>query len=284
MKKVKAENGGRPFANDDLLVLQQELTDAVQAQFLGKGPFVLSGCTVSGPAAGATVTAGIVCLDGQLLRFAGASGVPLPAQFQAGAVLGSDLRPYQTGGSKYCASEVPAVLSAADPAYVGGEFLPVDTWGAKMWAHVQASQQRTVGEVQWLASLSPADYDAAGLGKPGTAAWGWGLCDGQGSRLNLGGRVAVGRDASRSDYDTVGKTGGAESVSLTADQNGPHTHVVNLDLKSDGGANSNTTSAMYGNNGSYIAGKPSTQQSGSGALHENRQPYAVLTARQWVGF
>lgn len=75
-------------------------------QFLNKGAFIVSGCYVSWSSTGATITAGIVLVDGQLLRFAGQSNVSLPPQLQAGKVVLSDPRPYQTGGTKNRMREV----------------------------------------------------------------------------------------------------------------------------------------------------------------------------------
>ena len=174
MKKIKAETGGRPFNNDDITTLQHELSDAAQAHLLGQGAFIVSGCQVTGTGPAYTVAAGILCLDGQLLRFAGAGAVALPAQFQAGANAGSDPRPYQTGGTKNCMEERPAVLGADNPAF-SGEFVRLTGRGGLTWAHVQEARFRRVGEVQYRTQLTSADYDATGLGVPYGPAWGWGL-------------------------------------------------------------------------------------------------------------
>jgi hypothetical protein len=295
MQEIKAENGGRPFVNDDILLLQRELTAAVQAQFLGRGAFILSGCRVSGPATGATITPGIVCLDGQLLRYYGQSNAQLPAQLQASPWVLSDPRPYQTGGTKNCQQEKPAVLVASNPAYTGGEFLVLDTWGGKTWDHVQRALVRVPSEVGWVAAATLGNYDPAGVGLPGTEAWGWALLNGQSSRLSLSGRVAVGLDPSRPDYDTIGKQAGAESVGLTADNNGPHNHAPagafdfnQLLRKADYGKN--TTASDPDGNGNGNGGEPDVvnsapiQTSGSGTPHENRMPFTTLLARVWVGY
>jgi hypothetical protein len=281
MIQVQADLGGRPFANDDLLKLQQELTDAVQAQFLGKGPFILAGCLVSGSAAAANVTAGIICLDGQLLRFAGASGVALPAQFQAGAVVLTEPRPYQTGGTKYCMREVPAVLVATNPSYTAGQFLPVDVWGAKTWDHVQRAIIRSTKEVQMVATAALGDFDQDGLGKAGTEAWGWGLCDGNGNRIMMLGRAPLALSPSRTEFDTVGKQGGAEKVALTAAENAPHSHDFSTAANSvtfdRGSSNANAFNFDQRKN-------DPTTTSGSGSPHENMMPYTVLFFRVWVGY
>ncbi len=287
MKQVQAELGGRPFANDDLETLQQELTDAVQAQFLGKGPFILAGCVVSGPATAAIITAGIVCLDGQLLRFAGASGVALPAQLQAGAVVLSDPRPYQTGGTKYCMREVPAELVASNPAYTGGEFLPLDVWGGKTWAHVHRASVRVPKEVGWVAAYNPNDYDAAGVGKPGSEAWGWALVDGQSGRVDLLGRTAVAFDPTRPDYDTIGKQGGTPEVTLSLAEMPRHDHTGGVSqarfayLDGHVTLDSNTDDSATEPNLSRVA---TIQPQGGGQAHENRMPFTTLLARVWVGY
>ncbi len=287
MKKVKAELGGRPFANDDILAIQTELTDAVQAQFLGKGPFILSGCAVSGPATAATITEGILCLDGQLVRFYGQSGVALPAQFQLSPWAFSDPRPYQTGGTKNCMEEKTAVLVATDPNYTGGEFLPVDTWGAKTWAHVQRASVRYPTEVMPLASIDTRDF-VAGVAKPGTALWGWALCDGQNGRANLLGSFIAGMDPSRIDYDTPGKTGGAESVALTIAQMPEHGHNGSFDITDDHNKGPGAGSFLAAANAAPLpnaAGRRiSTGDTGGGQAHENRPPFYVLAMLQWVGY
>ena len=247
---------------------------------------------MSGPATGATITPGIVCLDGQLLRYYGQSNAQLPAQLQASPYVLSDPRTYQTGGTKNCQQERPAVLVANNPAYTGGEFLVLDTWGGKTWDHVQRALVRVPSEVGWVAAATLTNYDSTGVGLPGTEAWGWALVDGQGGRVDLtGGRVAVALDPSRPDYDTIGKQGGAEAVALTAANNGPHNHAPagqfaynQLLRKADYGQNT-TVSDPDGNGGEpdVVTSAP-IQPSGSGTPHENRMPFTTLLARVWVGY
>ena len=279
MKQVQVDTGGRPFNNDDLLTLQQELTDATQAQFLGKGPFVLAGCQVSGTGAAVNVAAGIVCLDGQLLRFAGAGAVTLPMQFQAGAAVGSDPRPYQTGGTKSCMREVPAVLVAADPAYTLGEFLPLATWGAKRWNDVVRASVRTPSETQTLGTrgYDPSHYDATGLGLPGIEAWGWALANGQNDTDDLQARTTAGMSSFASEY-FAGVAGGATSVALT---------LANLPANPAGTPNvatftSNGSGNLTPSGSNGWAGAP--PQAGIGQALDTRSPYMALPVRQWVGY
>jgi hypothetical protein len=280
MQEIKAENGGRPFVNDDLLLLQRELTAAVQAQFLGRGAFILSGCRVSGPATGATITPGIVCLDGQLLRYYGQSNAQLPAQLQASPYVLSDPRTYQTGGTKNCQQERPAVLVTSNPAYTGGEFLPLDTWGGKRWEDVQRAQQWELGDVKPTANLVTANYDATGLGKPGTPAWGWGLCNGQGGRADLSEKFIVGANPANPTY-ALGATGGEAEVTLDISQLPNHRHGLGLRYgQSNSGQSGNIVRTDSRNDGALGA----TEATGGGQAHNNLPPFYALAMRQWVGY
>lgn len=280
MKQVFAETGGRPFVNDDLVTLQQELTAAVQAQFLGKGPFILSGCQVSGIGPNHNVAAGIVCLDGQLLRFAGAGAVSLPAQFQAGAAVLSDPRPYQTGGTKSCMREVPAVLVASDPTFAGGEFVALDTWGGKRWEDVQRAAVRYLGETHALgaAGYVSNDYDTDGLGKPGTPAWGWALCDGQGGREDLRLRVVTGASDQTPEY-AIGAIGGVASVQLQT-ANLPATPFGTPDVAVFTGNVNGKNLTKEGNNG----WEGRTPAGGIAEPFDVRSPFIALPYRMWVGY
>jgi hypothetical protein len=86
------------------------------------------------------------------------------------------------------------------------------------------------------------------------------------------GKFLVGIDPSDSAFDTVGETGGAKTVSLTAAQNGLHTHTVSgvgipgaYDNSSDDGSLRHVSS-----------GSVTSASSGTGAAHENLPPYVVV--------
>lgn len=284
--------GGRPFNNDDLVMLQAEAAAAAQAPFLGKGPFILSGCSVTGTSPTANVSAGIVFLDGQLLRFAGQSGVTLPAQFQAGAVVFSDPRPYQTGGTKDCVREVPAVLVASNPAYTAGEFLPLDTWGGKRWEHVQRASVRSLSEVQQIANLNAAHYQSGftatdGLGLPGTEAWGWALCNGLNGTADLRGMFVLGYNPNRGNdgrgnnitANSIGDVGGKESITLV-EANLPPNPAGTGNVATFVGGNQGNNLTNQGTNG-WVGQQP---RAGTSAPIDARPPHIVLGMRQWVGY
>jgi hypothetical protein len=285
MKLLVGNTGGRAARNDDFFTLQTELYAAIYGPYLNRGAFIVTGCEVSGPAGAYMVTAGIVCLDGTFARFGGASGVALPMQLERDTSAPSfvEERPYQTGGVQVCIREYTAHLVPATGSN-GREFVTLTAAGAKRWQHILQAATRTIGETQELVapgSFVPANYDATGVGLVGTEAWGWALCNGQGSRANLMGRVTVGLDPSRADYDAIGDAGGRETVTLLLSQIPAHTHQLQMNVDTDGGPTQTVTRA--GNQGAS-GNTPDSGTAGGGQAHENRMPFYTVLKRQWVGF
>lgn len=162
-----------------------------------------------------------------------------------------------------------------------GSGVPVYAGGGLTLQHVLRAVQWEVGDVKW-GQLVAANYDATGLGLPGTVAWGWGLCNGQNKTVDLRGRFVAGYDPDRADYGTVGTTGGEERHTLTVPEMPSHAHDANFRI-TDSGADFPFVAARNsaaGANGNEII----TQSAGGGQTHENRPPFYVLAARQWVGY
>ena len=112
---------------------------------------------------------------------------------------------------------------------------------------------------------------------------GWAICDGTNGTPDLRDRFIVGAGNSYSLKDT----GGSDKVSLTADQNGPHSH------SGSGTASSSRLIAVKDNDGKLFIRLANTEgsrntnferpditlttaSSGKGAAHENRPPYYAL--------
>ena len=111
-----------------------------------------------------------------------------------------------------------------------------------------------VGSIYMSASLSTAEAVNAAL--PGTwQAWG-------------AGRVPVGVDTSQTEFNTVGKTGGEKTHTLTISEMPSHQHT----LGSTNGAVGYTETVSLGNNAqaSYTS---YTNFVGGGSSHNNLQPY-----------
>jgi microcystin-dependent protein len=94
---------------------------------------------------------------------------------------------------------------------------------------------------------------------------------------NLKGKIPVGRDSSQAEFDTLGETGGAKTVTLTEAQMPVHTHTLTPGQVVGGGSGGTNNYAPTGNN--PTANTSITSAGGSGGVtqaHENLQPYIVL--------
>lgn len=163
-----------------------------------------------------------------------------------------------------------------------------------------------LGAIMYFGPLN--NFDPQGKGVVGTAYEGWHLCNGNGGTIDLRGFVPVGcvqgvpgaaldplvdpnanNDASM-NY-SLGSKGGLAKVSLTSDNNGPHTHQVvdnghyhNYDYpnpeKFSGSkfdaANANSTSSRQT---TLSYSNITIGQSGQGVAHENRMPYKAVN---WI--
>ena len=94
-------------------------------------------------------------------------------------------------------------------------------------------------------------------------------------RAFAAGRTLVGIDSSQTEFNTVKKTGGAKTHSLTAKENGPHNHK--LHMAQNPGPYS---SPPYGTGGyEWVDSTNVVSLSGEGAPHNNLQPY--ITVYMW---
>ena len=90
---------------------------------------------------------------------------------------------------------------------------------------------------------------------------------------NLKGKVAVGRDSTQTEFDTLGETGGVKEVTLTTAQIPDHTHGGQIVF----GTGSGGTSAVVAS-GNNPTSQPTTGgvTGTSGGAHTNLQPYIVV--------
>lgn len=150
------------------------------------------------------------------------------------------------------------------------------------------------------AALVPVGAILLWSGSVASVPAGWALCDGTNGTPNLTDRFIVGAGGAYA----VGDTGGADSVTLTADQIPAHTHGAGTLATSSAGAhqhsqiyyqqtasvgqsatganNAGAATANYLSTSTGSAGAHthtvtgSTGSAGSGQAHENRPPYYAL--------
>jgi len=125
-------------------------------------------------------------------------------------------------------------------------------------------------------NLMPSGTIVAWNGTINNIPNGWSLCDGANGTPNLSGRFIFGLHKNNSKYNTNGKTGGSEQVTLTTAQIPSHSHNFsyirsnNSYSKKDGPGKNQT----YYKEGSTQSGN--TGNTGGNASHENMPPYYVL--------
>lgn len=103
---------------------------------------------------------------------------------------------------------------------------------------------------------------------------------------NLKGRVPVGKDASQTEFDAMGETGGAKTHTLTIAEMPSHTHIQNahshiidgaLIPRGTGSDFREVTDAGTGTSNVTTRSETATNQyTGGGGAHNNLQPYVVL--------
>ena len=89
---------------------------------------------------------------------------------------------------------------------------------------------------------------------------------------NLKGRVPVGRDATQTEFDTLGETGGEKAHTLTINEMPAHTHTYTTRTGDQGTDNAfNSETAANETTGTF-----NTSSTGGSQAHNNLQPYIVL--------
>jgi hypothetical protein len=98
---------------------------------------------------------------------------------------------------------------------------------------------------------------------------GWVLCNGSDGTPDLTGKFILGHNPNNSNYP-LGKTGGAETHTLTIDEMPTHNHNVSGAVAWGG------SGPGYSGGGNKIDGSISVSQTGGGKPHNNMPPYYVL--------
>ena len=92
---------------------------------------------------------------------------------------------------------------------------------------------------------------------------------------NIQGKIPVGLDTADTDFNTLGKTGGEKTHTLTIDEMPSHRHAVNTNINCTGFGSQNCMvrgaggTTEWKDNGYYM------KSTGGGAAHNNLQPYIV---------
>jgi hypothetical protein len=134
-------------------------------------------------------------------------------------------------------------------------------------------------EVDCSTAYIQTNFDGSGLGRSERA--GWAICNGNNGTRNRAGRFPLGYDPNRSEYNTVGNTGGQETVSLSVGQIPAHMHTGARQVSARGwpdDSGDRTDNYYYihsSRDSSQFYQTFDTNYTGSGQSHENRPPYIV---------
>jgi len=90
---------------------------------------------------------------------------------------------------------------------------------------------------------------------------------------NLKGKVPVGLDASQTEFNLLGETGGVKTVTLDVTQIPSHTHGGQIVFDSGNDYGSGSTGVTANGIGDS---QPTTNATGGGLSHDNLQPYIVV--------
>jgi hypothetical protein len=158
MKRLHFETGGRPLFNNDLDIVQTEILAALEAEYSGKGAFIVNGCSTTSN----SISSGIVFMDGKIMRFEGASSVSFPIYL----VMQEELlenETYETGGIKPTLKNIKAIVSTTVPS--GAEYITMTASGGRTYNDVMAGTfvrlqgTQTIGGAKTFSSKIQANSD-----------------------------------------------------------------------------------------------------------------------------
>lgn len=257
-------NGGFPLEQDAFKFLQDAYGDMFGSlASLAGDKAILSGVQV----VAGNVTNGWIVYNGEILRFQGAAvgtdvvivETTADATFEDGAVRPVYKTRYATVGS---AGQFP--FAQLRRVRLGSPLGVVEMFSGPV-ANIPAPYALCDGS-----ALDPTQYPDL-FAVLGTTFGGDGVATF--NLPDLRNRFIVGYNAADADYNAVGKTGGLKEVSLTAAQNGPHTHTVANVPQRTNDTDRGGDSSLFSIDNAVTA---TTSSSGTGAAHENRPPFFTL--------
>ncbi|MGQ0739150.1 MAG: hypothetical protein ACT4OJ_08845 [Bacteroidota bacterium] len=247
--------GGYPLAQEDLDWMQTSYRVALSALANMVGDKVILYGMVEG---GGAVTAGWISIGGELVPFS--AGIIGTGEF----TIVETVTPltFNDGNSKDVLFERVAQFSAG---------------GAYQYSDLKRIDTLKLG-------LVPKGLISMWSGLIAEIPTGWALCDGANGTPNLSGRFIAGYDAGDADYNAIGDTGGAKTVTLIANQQGKLNARAMVDDIGGGTASVIARLELGGieisrNGGSNQSSWGSSIQaplSDAAASHENRPPYYTL--------
>jgi microcystin-dependent protein len=252
------QTGGYPLKTERLQEMQTAYSIFNALGALAGDLTIISGCKLTGT----TIGDGAVYIGGELYAFK-AAAVTLTSTVVI--IEEAVNRGFKNGGLKEVHTIRYATFGTAETSWPWTDFKRMDS--------LKSIQARLLP-----AGTNPQLY----CGSVSTIPTGWQLCDGSNGTPNLKGQFIVGYDPDDADYNAIGMIGGSKKVSLTAANNGVHSHTYKqYELDQEVSRYGSGVRAI--NKYNTQTGSFTTEQSGSGTPHENRPPYYTLAYIIYIG-
>jgi len=257
------QTGGFPVKAERLQEMQTAYSIFNQLGSLAGNLTIISGCTVTGT----SVSDGCVFINGEVLKFKGA--------FLSADVIiieNQSAKEFENGQVKTVHFERYATFGTAAASWPWAGFKRIDPI-VQLMQRLNTLEKKTAvfqsggGMVLWnkpAAEIPPGWQEV----------------------VNWRGRIPVGFDSTQTEFNLMGKTGGAKSKSLIGAENGPHVHVYGDIYHSEYGGSvpvgGRGSDATDWDNGGYEIQR-TTQSSGSGQPFSIMNPYRVVMFIEYIG-
>lgn len=205
MNKIEVQQtGGFPMETDTLDFMQSCWSAANAFGYMSGSSVILQGCVESN----GNVSPGWLFFNGEVFRF-------------EGGALGTFIRMTETPITRVFQDGTEKVVYVERKAVFGSPGIP---W--VVFQRPKSMYELTVSLQQITPRAVPIGAIVMWAGAIADIPAGWKLCDGSNGTPDLRSRFIVGYNDSDSDYNAVGKTGGAKSVTLSEGQMPKHSHGV----------------------------------------------------------
>jgi microcystin-dependent protein len=259
--------GGFPLETNNLEWMQQAYDIFNTLGYVAGDKTIIYGCATSG----ANTTDGYVFVNGELFKFKGG-----PTQSKVRILETEDSKIFENGETKVVHKERYVTFASGTGEMNWSDFKSVES--------LKNIQSRI---------LPPGTNPQLYTGSVASIPTGWQLCDGSNGTPDLRGRFIVGLHPSDTDYNAIGKKGGAKEVTLNINQIPSHNHSGTVTIpahshtyqKSVPGRGYRTQSddtphSAYQNAETSTSpaqsASISTSNNGGDQAHENRPPYYTL--------
>lgn len=265
-----------PLSTQTMSLLQDSITAVAELSRIGGENYILSGCVQTGN----SVTSGTIVIKGEPMPFEGGTAISTITIIETEETV-------LANGISYPKARIKRYAKFASGT--GTTYLP--------WAnfkHLPTNQQLEASkaaityvdeEIKKIAAYNvPQGAIVMWSGSVTKLPAGWVLCNGLNGSPNLTGKFIVGYSPNDSDYNGIGKMGGAAMTTLSPEQMPAHKHIGSLQTwDQDRVFNHFGCRKIIEGGVEMVRGKWEfpmyqgyTSTEGGSKEHENRPPYYVL--------